>query len=92
MKNKKRELQAVFFDTKEKTVKIVHFEDELDEIYRLLDCTAIDIVQRYVGDMKVDIICDDEGQIRENPVISAINREKEVMFVQNLLICGPVGQ
>lgn len=57
----------------------------LDDIYANLKCDCFDIATRKIGDTYYDIYCDDEGLLKENLNISAINRNGEVMLVGNLL-------
>lgn len=48
----------------------------------------IDIVQRKIGDKVFDIVCDDEGLLLDNPIVSAIAKDCRVMLVGNLFICN----
>lgn len=62
-------------------------EEKLDDYYKLLDCNCIDIVDRRIGDRSFSIVCDDEGLCKENPTISAVNKNGKPMLVGNLFIC-----
>ena len=61
----------------------------LDDYYRLIGCTCIDIVSRKINGIRYEIVCDDEGTFVENPKISAINHKGDPMLVGNLIIAGP---
>ena len=63
-------------------------EDSLDSFYKLLHCSTIDIVTRTVGGVPVNIVCDEEGALKDNPWISAISSKGEVMLVGALFIVG----
>ena len=57
----------------------------LEDIYDNLNCRCFDIATRRIGDNYYDIYCDDEGLLKEEPIVSAINHSGEVMLVGNLL-------
>ena len=75
---------------KEDKPHAVEFDiDNLEEIRTLLDCDTIDIVQREIGLNRYCVICDDEGRLKENPIVSALSfPDCKVAFVGNLLVCG----
>ena len=62
-------------------------QEGLDEIYRLIECNAIDIVERWIGGKPYRIICDDEGMYAVNPKIS-FYAPRECYLVGNLIITG----
>lgn len=69
-------------------------ENNLDEFYEVLDCNTIDldcntidIVVRKIGTEYFDIVCDDEGLFKENPRVSAVDKNGKPMLVGNLFIC-----
>ena len=62
--------------------------DGLDDYYELIGCDLIDIVNRAVGNRRYAIIADDEGLLKANPKISAIDNFGFAMLVGNLLIAN----
>ena len=46
---------------------------------------CIDIVSRRIKDTYFDIICDDEGLLKDNPRITAVDTEGNPMLVGNLI-------
>lgn len=80
-------MKALLLDTVEKTTKIVNPEG-LSDYYEMLRCRTIDIVTRKIGRKWYDIIVDDEGLLKEDPLISAIDDFGRVMLVGSLIICG----
>ena len=80
-------MKALLLDVMEGKVETVD-ADGLEEFYKLLHCTTIDIVQRIIGDRWYDIVCDDNGTFVEDPRISAVDSKGQIMLVGNLLICG----
>ena len=68
-------------------------EDNLNSYYNLLDCNMIDIVSRKIGARTrkyYEIVCDDEGLLRSDARISAINDMGGTMLVGSLFITGSV--
>ena len=61
--------------------------DKLENWYKLLDCSTIDIVTRKVGKRTFDIICDDEGLFRDKPWISAVDHDYHPALVGRLFLC-----
>lgn len=78
-------MRMYLLDVKENKAGEVKAET-LEDYYKYIKCTSVDIVQRKIGRKKYEIICDDEGLFEENPKISAINNMGEPMLVGNLLI------
>lgn len=66
----------------------------LDDYYKLLNCDTIDIVTREVVSFnkihkEYDIICDDNGLLKDNIIISAVDvKDMSVQLVGNLLVCN----
>lgn len=81
-------MKAVYLNVKEsKAAEVIEVEDNLDTYYRLLDCSCIDVAVRMIGDKYYDIVCDDEGLLVEEPILSAIDEYGDVQLVGNLLVC-----
>lgn len=69
--------------------EIIEIErDDVESKQRLIDCNAYDIVIRKIRDKDYFIICDDEGCLKENPIVSGLGDMMDIAFVGNLLICG----
>ena len=80
-------MKAFLIDVKNNEAKAVETDGGLDSLYKLTDCTCIDIAVRKIGGKWFDIVCDDEGLFRDDIKISAVNRDGEPMLVGNLLFC-----
>lgn len=78
-------MKTLLLDVYKEEVKIIDIEANLDEYYRALDCTVIDIVERRIGKKWFDVMCDEEGLFREPQKISAINDMGQPMLVGNLM-------
>lgn len=85
MPKKKNALRGVLISD---TFKVMEVTDDLDTWYKLLDCDCIDIVSTKVGDVDVDIVCDDEALLKADPICRATNRHREPALFGKLFVCG----
>ena len=66
-------------------------KENLDEYYKLLNCDTIDIVYRQFGNKVFSIIIDDEGRLKESPIVSIFRKPSYIPdIVGSVLICGHV--
>lgn len=80
-------MKFLFLDVENREVKTVE-ANGLDDYYRLIGCRTINIITRTIGDVKVEIIIDDEGALVNNPKISAIDIDGTPMLFGNLLVAS----
>lgn len=80
-------MKMLLLDVKNRDVKMVE-ANELDDYYRLIGCRTIDIVSRSIGDVRVEIVIDDEGALVNNPKVSAIDIDGTQMLYGNLLVAS----
>lgn len=65
----------------------VQFEDNIHEIYKLVECDTIDMVQRTISGRHYVFIVDDEGKIKDKPKApSAYATDYAEVIVGNILI------
>lgn len=94
-----KQLKAFYIDPATDTAEPRTVEDSLSSFYQLLHCSSIEIVTRRIGAAQrtgscgrtyreYSIICDEEGALLEDPLISAIDDYGNVMLVGSLLIVG----
>lgn len=62
--------------------------DGLDDYYKYIGCENIDIVKRTIGDVPVNIICDDEALLKATPKVSAVDVVGLPALFGNLLVAG----
>lgn len=67
-------------------------ERSLRGYYDLLRCDLIAIAPRAFGARRFDIICDDEGLLKEKPLVSAYHRDGSPMLVGPLFVCKSDGR
>ena len=80
-------MKMLMIDVENKDVRLVE-ANTLDDYYRLIGCRTIDIISRSIGDIRVEIVLDDEGALVENPKVSAISVDGTPMLFGNLLIAS----
>ena len=80
-------MKMLLLDVKNREVKMVE-ANELDDYYRLIGCRTIDIVSRSIGDVRFEIVLDDEGALVDNPKASAIDLDGTPMLFGNLLVAS----
>ena len=66
--------------------KVIDIEDDFDVFYELIKCRYIDIVHRKIGHKYFDVICDDEGALKEDAITSAVDTQFRQMLVGNLIV------
>ena len=79
-------IKGVLIDVLNEKVEVVEIEKSLQSYYKILNCDCIDIVSRKIGGKEFDIICDDEGLLKDPQKISAIDVRWQPMLVGNLFI------
>ena len=86
----KKLLRGVLVDVEKETVEIMEIVDELDEFYKILNCSCIDITKRSIGatSKKFNIVCDDEALCKGEPKISAVDYFGITQLCGNLFIVG----
>ena len=63
-------------------------EDDYDMCRKLIKCNNMEMPQRQINGKYFTIICDEEGRLKDNPIISACSHKGEPMIVGNLIITG----
>ena len=80
-------MKYLLLDVKNREVKTVE-ANGLDDYYKIIGCRTIDIISRFIGDVRVEIVLDDEGALVRNPKVSAISIDSAPMLYGNLLVAS----
>ena len=80
-------MKMLMLDVVNKDVKMVE-ANGLADYYKLIGCDYVDIIHRWIGDVEVEIVLDDEGVLVENPKPSGISVDGTPMLFGNLLIAS----
>ena len=62
--------------------------NELQDFYDAIGCDCFDIAHLKIGEKYFDCFVDDEGLFKENPIPSAISKEKEILLVGNIVFAN----
>lgn len=79
-------IRGFFIDPENNTAEERTIPKSLDSYYSLLRCDTIDIVSRVVGGECYDIICDDEGLLKDPHYISAVDHYGKPALVGALFV------
>ena len=72
------------FYLNEKATEYIDIEDDLKVFYKMLNCSQITIPTFKVDGKEFDVICDDEGLLKQRNV-SAVDKDGSPMLVGNLI-------
>lgn len=81
-------MKGFLIDPYKRIARVVDFNDDLHEYYRMLHCELIDIVVRKIGGIPYNIVCDDEGAYRQDVRVSAMDDIGSSMLVGAILVAG----
>ena len=87
MNKKKTPLISIYFiDAKTMECKLMKIKDELKTYYDLIGTDSIEVVARYINGEVTEIICDEEGKLKEHQYISGISNDFRETLAGNLII------
>lgn len=86
-KSEVKTMKMLYLDVQNNEVKVVE-ANGLDDYYRYIGCNTVDIVHRVIGELDVEIVCDDEAMFADYPKVSAIDKSGYPCLYGNLLIAG----
>lgn len=81
-------MQVLHLDTEKLSPQIVETPGGLPEWYRLCNCDLIDITHRKIAGRYFDIIFDDEGLMKGQGKITALDPDGRPALVGNLVVCN----
>ena len=80
-------MKCLLLDVKNREVKTVE-ANNLDDYCNLIGCRTIDLISCSIGNVRVEMVIDDEGTLVENPKISAIGIDGTPLLFGNLLVAS----
>lgn len=82
-------MKSLFFNVKGNEFEIIEtMKPDLQLFYKKIECNCIDIAVRRINGRPFNIVLDDEGLLKEDPIVSAIDGNGNPMFVGNLMFFG----
>lgn len=79
-------VRGFLIDVEKSNPYIAEVDGSLESYYTILNCDTFDIASRKIGEHIYDIYCDDEGLLKDHPLVSAISSDRHPMLVGNLFI------
>lgn len=80
-------MKMLLLDVQNNEVMVVE-ANGLEDYYKHIGCDVIDIVRRKIGNLTVEIVCDDEALMVEHPKVSAIDVVGQPCLFGNLLVAS----
>ena len=75
-------------DSIEEFVEAKEIESNLDTYYSEIGCDCIEIPERCIGGKLCNIICDESGLLKDDPIPSAVGKGYQEAIFGNLIVCG----
>lgn len=83
-------IKVMVLDTKAESeldeFTVREIKDDLDTFYDIIGCRCIDIPRRQIGGEYYDIICDDEGLLKDYPQVAIVDKSLQPMIVGTIII------
>ena len=73
-------------------VQFKDVEDRLEVLRSEINCDLIDITSRKINGKYYDIVCDDEGFLKDAPIITAVTQDGRPQLVGGLVIVNYDGE
>ena len=82
-------MKSLFFNVKENQFEVIEIEKpDLQFFDKKIGCDLIDIAVRKIDGKEFNIVLDEEGLLKEDPIVSAIDGNGDPMLVGNLMFFG----
>ena len=87
-------MKSLLLDVENCEVAVIELDErpELDFFYEKLNCDVIDIVERRIKGEYFQIVCDDEGALKPDPMVSAIDGNMEPVLCGNLMFFDSIDE
>ncbi len=80
-------ITGVLVNVTDGTARKATINRSLPGYYEALGCDCIDIVNRRLGGLRFDIVCDDEALLKPDPIPSAFDLDDQPMLFGSLFFC-----
>lgn len=81
-------MRAFWIDRNRNTGELIDTDATLTDFYRLCDCTCIDITVVRVGGQLVNVVVDDEGLLKPDPMASVFDKSGAPRLFGNVVFLG----
>ena len=81
-----KKIECYIINAKDMTYKKTTIDDNVQTFYDIINTDSISVLGRYINGKLTQIICDEEGKLKQHQYISAISKENNETLVGNLII------
>ena len=81
-----KKIDCYIINAKDMVYTKTTIDDNLQTFYNIINTDSIEIIGRKINGKMTQIICDEEGKLKQHQYISAISKENNETLVGNLII------
>ena len=81
-----KKIDVYIIDAKDMSYKKTKIDDDLQTFYNIINTDSIEIIARKINGKMTQIICDEEGKLKQHQYISGQSKEFNETLVGNLII------
>lgn len=81
-----KKIDCYIIDAETMVYTKTQIDDNLETFYDIIKTDSIEIIARKINGKMTQIICDEEGKLKQHQYISAISEEHNETLVGNLII------
>ena len=78
-------ITGILIDVYHQTIERCSIENQLDEFYRILNCELINCPTRMIEGVKVIVVCDDKGLLKDDPIPAIIGISSETGRIVDII-------
>ena len=81
-----KKIECYIINAKDMTYKKTTIDDNVQTFYDIINTDSISVLGRYINGKLTQIICDEEGKLKEHQYISASSSDFRETLVGNLIV------
>lgn len=81
-----KKIDCYIINAKDMVYTKTTIDDNLETFYDIINTDSVKIISRKINGKMTQIICDEEGKLKQHQYISAISEENNETLVGNLII------
>lgn len=85
----KKTVRALILDIKKNEVRDEVIEKDFDNYYKIIGTDMVELPKYRVGGKVFEFVCDEEGLMKDNPIVSGFDEHGKALLVGTLIITGP---
>ena len=81
-----KKIDCYIINAKDMVYTKTKIDDNLETFYNIINTDSIEIISRRINGKMTQIICDEEGKLKQHQYISGMSEENNEILVGNLII------